>query len=90
MVQTSTEETGMTDATTFSTLSPYTVIYALEGSEHWQYFECHADDPNHAEEQCQSFDPTALVLVALKGHGPDVKRLAAYMARWWRRQVGDE
>jgi len=86
----------MTKATTTasSTSSPYTVVYAPSSrpmaQEQWQYFECHADDIDHAEDQCESFDPTAHVLWTIKGHGPHTRSVAAGMARWWRRQVEDE
>lgn len=34
-------------------MNPYTVIYVIasEGIQ-WQFFNCHADNADHAEEQC--------------------------------------
>ena len=53
-------------------MNPFTVIYVepTEGLELWQFFECHADDGEHAEEQCINAYPTARVLWVNEGHGP--------------------
>lgn len=53
-------------------LAPFTVIYTepSEGLELWQFFECSADDGDHAEEQCLNAYPTCAVLWVNQGHGP--------------------
>lgn len=53
-------------------MEPYTVIYVepSEGLELWQFFECQADDDEHAQEQCEDAYPTCNVLWVNMGHGP--------------------
>ena len=57
-------------------MQPYTVIYVQPGEvgpyglELWQFFECQADDADHAEEQCRNAYPTCAVLWINVGHGP--------------------
>ncbi len=51
-------------------MNPFTVIYTEPGiDEWWQFFECHADDGDHAEEQCENAYPTCAVLWVNEGHG---------------------
>lgn len=52
-------------------MKKFTVIYVepSEGLELWQFFECHADDGEHAEEQCKDAYPTCSVLWVNTGHG---------------------
>lgn len=58
-------------------MNPYTVIYVepAVGLELWQFFECHADDSDHAEEQARNAYPTANVLWVNRGHGPDSRTM---------------
>lgn len=53
-------------------MEKFTVIYVepSEGLELWQFFECHADDDDHATEQCLNAYPTCNVLWVNRGHGP--------------------
>ena len=53
-------------------MEPFTVIYVepSEGLEFWQFFECQADDGDHAQEQCENAYPTCTVLWVNAGHGP--------------------
>lgn len=53
-------------------MEPYTVIYVQpsEGLELWQFFQCMADDDDHAQEQCLNAYPTCSVLWINTGHGP--------------------
>jgi hypothetical protein len=50
-------------------MKPYTVIYEEPSIPGWQFFECLADDGEHAEEQCFNANPTAIVLWVNIGHG---------------------
>lgn len=52
-----------------SDLHPFTVIYVVdvEGSQ-WQFFNCMAEDANHAEDQCIDAEPQATVLWVNEGH----------------------
>jgi hypothetical protein len=52
-------------------MNPFTVIYVepRDSLELWQFFECHAEDGEHAEEQCQNAYPTCKVLWVNAGHG---------------------
>jgi hypothetical protein len=54
------------------TMEAFTVIYVepSEGLELWQFFKCHADDADHAEEQCMDAHPSCCVLWVNAGHGP--------------------
>lgn len=47
---------------------PYTVIYAEAPDVTWQFFNCTADDADHAEEQCLNAYPKASVLWVNEGH----------------------
>lgn len=49
----------------------FTVIYVepTEGLELWQFFECQADNGDHAEEQCLNAYPDCKVLWVNRGHG---------------------
>lgn len=52
-------------------LRAFTVIYdELPDVPGWQFFECQADDDEHAEEQCIDANPRANVLWVNEGHGP--------------------
>lgn len=53
-------------------MDPFTVIYVepSESLELWQFFECQAEDSEHAEEQCLNAYPTCNVLWVNMGHGP--------------------
>lgn len=48
-------------------MNPFTVIYVEPGDITWQFFNCYADDTDHAEEQCISAYPTATVLWVNEG-----------------------
>ena len=44
-------------------MSPFTVIYVIDSEGiGWQFFECSADNDDHAEEQCMNAYPEASVL----------------------------
>ena len=49
-------------------MNPYTVIYDEPGYINWHFFNCLADDPDHAEEQCLNANPTCSVLWVNEGH----------------------
>jgi hypothetical protein len=49
-------------------MNPFTVIYTEPDIFVWQFFNCHADDGDHAEEQCIDANPTATVLWVNEGH----------------------
>lgn len=57
-------------------MDPYTVIYVepSEGLELWQFFECHADDDVHAQEQCENAYPKCKVIWVNVGHGEEARR----------------
>lgn len=50
-------------------MNRYTVIYEEPGlpAPLWQFFLCHADDAEHAEEQCMNAYPNAKVLWVNEG-----------------------
>ena len=55
-------------------MNKYTVIFVEPGlSECWQFFLCHADDDDHAQEQCEDAYPTATVLWVNEGHGDEAR-----------------
>lgn len=59
-------------------MNPFTVIY--EFSEEfpitsWQFFECMADNADHAEEQCKNAYPNVTVLWVNEGHGPNSRTM---------------
>lgn len=56
-------------------MKPYTVIYEEQSIPGWQFFECHADDSDHAQEQCENAYPNATVLWVNIGHGPDSRTM---------------
>jgi hypothetical protein len=58
-------------------MEPFTVIYVepAEGLELWQFFECMADNDDHAEEQCTNAYPTATILWVNKGQGRDAREM---------------
>jgi hypothetical protein len=56
-------------------MKPYTVIYTEPDYINWQFFECQADDGEHAEEQCFNAYPNATVLWVNIGHGPDAQTM---------------
>ena len=44
-------------------LADYTVTYIFtEAPENWFWFECKAEDGEHAREQCLNAEPTALII----------------------------
>lgn len=49
-------------------MNPYTVIYSEADDWAWRFFNCYADDTDHAEEQLLNFDPKATVLWINEGH----------------------
>lgn len=52
-------------------MNPFTVIYTIEEEGiNWQFFECFADDSEHAEEQCMDAYPDGEVLWVNEGHEP--------------------
>mgnify|MGYP003658786538 CR=1 FL=1 len=55
-------------------LLAFTVIYTEPQPGNlipfWQFFECQADDGDHAEEQCLNAYPDCFVLWINEGHGP--------------------
>jgi hypothetical protein len=54
---------------------PFTVIYVERGYIDWLFFECSADDAEHAEEQCTNAYPDCAVLWVNEGHGPDAQTM---------------
>lgn len=52
-------------------MEPFTVIFVdhNDSSDLWQFFECHADDADHAEEQCADAYPACEILWVNVGHG---------------------
>ncbi len=53
-------------------MNPYTVIYTIPSEgDLWQFFECHADDGDHAQEQCEDANRYCNVLWVNIGHGPE-------------------
>ena len=57
-------------------MEPYTVIYVEPdiGIELWQFFQCFADNDEHAEEQCHNAYPNGVILWINTGHGPQSQR----------------
>lgn len=52
-----------------SALSPFTVIYIVEAEgTQWQFFNCMAEDADHAEDQCHDAELQAKVLWVNEGH----------------------
>lgn len=49
-------------------MNPYTVIFTSPGCVQWEFFNCSADDPDHAEEQCENAYPGCSVLWVNEGH----------------------
>lgn len=50
-------------------MNPYTVIYTEpEYGDLWQFFNCSADDVDHAEEQCRNAYPSCSILWVNEGH----------------------
>lgn len=57
-------------------LHPFTVIYVQQNDgPFWQFFECMAEDGDHAEEQCVNAEPGASVLWVNAGHGPAARSM---------------
>ena len=63
-------------------LKPHTVIYeerSLSNSPtivvSWQFFECQAEDDEHAEEQCRNAYPDATILWVNTGHGGSARTM---------------
>ena len=48
-------------------MEKFTVIYCEPPSMTWQYFVCHADDVEHAEEQCFNAYPKCEILWVNEG-----------------------
>ena len=55
-------------------MNPFTVIYEELAVPGWQFFQCHADDADHAEEQCVDAYPTATVLWVECGAWPCITK----------------
>ena len=50
-------------------MNPFTVIYVIDAEGfQWQFFNCSADDADHAEEQCVNAYPACTVLWVNEGH----------------------
>lgn len=50
-------------------MNEYTVFYIVDGEGIlWQFFNCYADNPDHAEEQCMNAYPECAVLWVNEGH----------------------
>lgn len=57
-------------------MDKFTVIYTKADEPiGWQFFQCQADDADHAEEQCINAYPGCAVLWVNEGHGPDSQRM---------------
>jgi len=50
-------------------LEPFTCIYEEPGVGGWQFFQCFAENADHAEEQATNAYPDATILWVNQGHG---------------------
>lgn len=65
-------------------MSRYIVLYRAEGQRAFDpplLFRCEADDADHAEEQCQDAEPSAVVVWVVQTHDPEVA-IADYYQPW--------
>lgn len=56
---------------------PYTVIYTVPGDILWRFYECEAEDGDHAEELLDDAHPGAECLWVNTGHGPDSQHMGS-------------